>query len=238
MKNEILLDAIGNIDDTLIHDAISDTPKRKASVWVKIGAMAACLAVVVLSFGYFQGGWFPPRAEVVTLPNGETLVFQRSNTVGGAYSLAFEVSTKPLTTDETTALFGSLPITATAIYRHSDVDADTPQELIGFEGRIGTVKAVISTSDVPLLDTVIIGTEETSSINGVSVVAGYMITKPNSKGEQNAIYYASFALGRCKVYLENAGAKNNRKATKNQLAGLVKKLIENGEPNVSSRNNE
>lgn len=47
MKNEKLLSAIGQIDDNLIHGAVNDAPKKKRSIWVKWGAMAACLCLVI-----------------------------------------------------------------------------------------------------------------------------------------------------------------------------------------------
>ncbi len=238
MKNEKLLGAIGKIDDNLIHNAVNDAPKKKKPVWVKWGTMAACFAVVAaLGVGLFQSGLFGNRTDIATLNNGEKIAFEQSDTLGGSLSLALDMTTNPLTEDEA-ALFADLPITGNAIFKNSDMDAGTPQELIGFEGHIGNVKAVISTSDVQLLDTVIVGTEETSEINGVSIIAGYFITEPNSKGEQNAIYYATFELGNCKVYLENAGTKDNSETTKNQLAEVIQKLIENGELDLTSLNNE
>ena len=60
------------------------------------------------------------------------------------------------------------------------------------------------------------------------------MTDPNSRGEQNAIYYAAFEMSGCTVYLENAGAKADSKATKNQLAEVVQTLAENGELDLSS----
>ncbi len=49
MKNEKLLDAIGKIDDDLIYRAVHDASNRRRSIWMKWGAMAACLAVVLAS---------------------------------------------------------------------------------------------------------------------------------------------------------------------------------------------
>lgn len=47
MKNEKLLQAIGNIDDELVYGAVNDTKKKKKNnVWIKLGAMAACLCLV------------------------------------------------------------------------------------------------------------------------------------------------------------------------------------------------
>ncbi len=238
MKNEKLLGAIGKINDNLIHGAVNDAPKKKKPVWVKWGAMAACFAVVaVLGAGLFQSGLFGNRIETTTLNNGDKIVFEQSDSLGGSLSLDFDVTTNPLTEDEAAALFADLSITANAIFKNGDIDVGVPQELIGFEGQIGNVKVLISTSDVQLLDTVIVGTEEASKINGVSIVAGYFITEPNSKGEQNSIYYATFEIGSCKVYLENAGTKDNSETTKNQLAEVIKKLIENGELDLTSFDN-
>lgn len=47
MKNEKLLMAMGNIDDALISGAVNDTKAKKKNAWLKWGAMAACLCVVV-----------------------------------------------------------------------------------------------------------------------------------------------------------------------------------------------
>ena len=47
MTNEKLLDAIGKIDDSLIHNAVNDIFKKKKPVWLKWGVMAACLCLVI-----------------------------------------------------------------------------------------------------------------------------------------------------------------------------------------------
>lgn len=128
--------------------------------------------------------------------------------------------------------------TANAIFLNSDIDAVGSQELIGFEGQVGNVKVIISTSDVQLLDTVIVGTEKVSEINGITIVAGYFVTDPNSRGEQNAIYYATFEIGDCKVYLENGGMKDDSETIKNQLAEVIQKLTENGNLDLTSFSDE
>ena len=95
---------------------------------------------------------------------------------------------------------------------------------------------VVATSDVPVMDTSIVGTEESSEVNGTSVTAGYFITDPNSKGEQMAIYYATFKLGDCTVYVENAGAKDDSESVKNELAETVQELIDHGSFNLNPFN--
>lgn len=213
--------------------------KAKKPVWAKWGAIAACfVAVTVLGVGLFQSGLFGSHTDIATLNNGEKIVFVKSDNVGGSLALDVDVTTKPLTEDETLALFSDLPVTANAIFLNSDIDAVGSQELIGFEGQVGNVKVIISTSDVQLLDTVIVGTEKVSEINGITIVAGYFVTDPNSRGEQNAIYYATFEIGDCKVYLENGGMKDDSETIKNQLAEVIQKLTENGNLDLTSFSDE
>lgn len=47
MKNEKLLNAIGKIDDDLISGAIDDPKAKKKNTWVKWGAAAACLCLII-----------------------------------------------------------------------------------------------------------------------------------------------------------------------------------------------
>lgn len=235
MKKRIISDAITNISSEYIEKAADYTAAKRSNkpAWLKWGAIAACLLLCICGvFGVIK--FLGNRPDIATLNNGDRIVFERSDLVGGALDLAFDVTKRSLTEDEASALFSGLPVTANAVFRNSDSDGGYAQELIGFEGEIGKVKAVISTSNVPLRDTVIVGAEETSKLNGVNIIAGYFVTKPNSRGEQTAIYYASFELGSCKIYLENAGARGDSEATKNQLAKVLQKLIENGEPDLAS----
>ncbi len=228
-----LYNSITNVDNQFIEEA--QTKKKKKIGWLKGAAMAACfVAVTVLGVGLFQSGLFNSHTDIATLNNGDKIVFVKSDNVGGSLALDVDATTRSLTEDETSALFSGLSVTANAIFRNSDMDTGSSQELIGFEGKIGNVKIIISTSDVQLLDTKIVGAEETSEINGTSITAGYFVTDPNSKGEQNAIYYATFEMGNCKVYLENADTKDNSETTKNQLAEVIQKLIENGNLDLTS----
>lgn len=71
-----------------------------------------------------------------------------------------------------------------------------------------------------------------------TLVAGYFVTDPNSRGEQNAIYYATFEIGDCKVYLENGGMKDDSETIKNQLAEVIQKLTENGNLDLTSFSDE
>ena len=228
-------DAMSEIDSKYVDEAINYKKKVKKPVWAKWGAVAACFAAVaILGVGLFQSGLFGNRTDIATLNNGDKIIFVKSDNVGGSLALDVDATTKPLTEDEAEALFPGLSVTANAIFQNSNLDADSSQELIGFEGQIENIKMIISTSNVQLLDTVIEGTEESSEINGITIAAGFFVTDPNSKGEQNAIYYATFEIDGCKVYLENVGTKADSETTKNQLAEVIQKLIENGELDISS----
>lgn len=51
-----------------------------------------------------------------------------------------------------------------------------------------------------------------------------------------AIYYATFKLGDCTVYVENAGAKDDSESVKNELAETVQELIDHGSFNLNPFN--
>ncbi len=70
-------------------------------------------------------------------------------------------------------------------------------------------------------------------IRNIEVLINHFLTDPNSRGEQNAIYFATFKLGSSTFYVENVGAKAERKTVKNYLAITVQKLITNGELDIS-----
>lgn len=79
-----------------------------------------------------------------------------------------------------------MPVTADAYF-----DADN-HNILGFEGKIGDTRIVVSKQGVNLLDTTIDGNTITSSVDGVDINAGYFITKSNSQGIKTVIYYATF----------------------------------------------
>ena len=179
---------------------------------------------------------FGNKTDIATLENGTEIVFVKSEMTASSIDIDGAVTTRQLTEDEIATLFPNLPVTAHAIFKTSDMDAGNSPELIGFEGNIGNAKMVISTTNISLLDTEISGNEEISTVNGTSVTAGYFVTDPNSNGEQNAIYYATFKLGDSTIYVENAGAKTESETIKNDLATIIQELINNGALDLSAIN--
>lgn len=219
--------ALGDIDDKYVDEAIHYQQKKKNNSWIKWTSIAACFAfVAVIGIGALRG-WFGGNNDIATLDNGDKIIFAKSDTVGGSLALATDVTTRILTEEEHHTLFADLPVTANAIF------TTTSHQLVGFEGKIGDIKLIITTSDVPLLDTVIISNEEVTNIDGVSITAGYFLTHPNSNGKQTAIYYATFELGDSIVYVENAGEKAERETVKNDLVAAIQSLIANGEIDIT-----
>ena len=233
MTNEKLYEVLGDINENYVKEARADHKAKKPG-WATWGSVAACFAVIaVLGISVFQRGLFGNKTDIATLKNGTEIVFVKSEMTASSIDIDGAVTTRQLTEGEIATLFPNLPVTAHAIFRTSDMDAGNSLELIGFEGNIGNIKMVISTTKISLLDTEISGNGEISTVNGTSVLAGYFVTDPNSNGEQNVIYYATFEMDGCKVYLENAGTKADSETTKNQLAEVIQKLIENGELDIT-----
>lgn len=221
-------DAMSELDGRYVEEALDYKKKVKQPAWVRWGAAAACFAVItVLGVGVFQSGLFGNKTEIATLDNETEIVFVKSKTAVSSLHLDGNVTTRKLTEEELAILFPNLPVTAHAVFGDN-------KELIGIEGNIGNAKMVISTTDISLLDTVIVGIEGMSTVNGISVTAGYFVTDRNSVGAQNAIYYAAFKLGDSMIYVENAGAKTESEAVKNDLAAIIQELINNGAPDLSA----
>ena len=90
MKNEKLLNAIGKIDDNLISGAVSDTKTKKKHIWLKWGAAAACLALVVLAGTRLIPNSNSPE-ELPTLP---MLSIAENSTVSMGFEgyMAYEIS--------------------------------------------------------------------------------------------------------------------------------------------------
>lgn len=226
MTKKTVSDAITNISAEYIEKAADYTATKKAhrTVWAKWAAIAACLAVVAaLGIGVFQRS----RTDIAALDNGTKIVFVKSKAAASSIQLDADVTTRPLTEQELSALFPGLPATGYAVYGGSE-------GFLGIEGNIGNAKMVIAAKNIPLLDTKIEGTEESTTVNGTSVVAGYFVTNRNSVGEQNAIYYAAFRLGDCTVYVENAGNKSESERVKTDLAAIIQEMTGHGALNLNA----
>lgn len=220
MKEKRILRALGQVDSQYIEEAEPAKASRKTH-WQKWAAVAACFVLVAIGVGIFQSGLFGAKTDIAVLENGETITFVKSAMHASPVDL--NVTIRELTDEEIKLLFADLPITANAYF-----DPEK-HNIIGFEGKIGDVKLVVSSSGEKLLDTVIEGSEYDSTVCGVPVTAGYFVTEAN----KTVIYYAAFDIGENSVYVEYSGAKNDSENVKNELANTIRQLIENGSFDLS-----
>lgn len=214
---------MSEVNDKYYVEAVSYQPKRKKQIWIKWGAMAACLCLVlVVAFMFRKGSW---SNHEITFDNGDTLVFAKSDSAGWEQ---FEVKrsnveSRVLTSSEINLLFSELPAFGVAYF---DKDSGL---FVAFEGNINDVLLAVTAPGEIFADTLIDGKETISEIEGTAVHAGYFLTDKNSKGERTIIYYAGFKLGQYELYVENAGIESNGDAVKTRLANTVHVLISNGE---------
>lgn len=189
---------------------------------------AVVLIIVLFGITMIQNGWLKSKRESAPLSGGGTFSFEKENIAGAASLADMDVSLRPLTEEETTSVFGDLGFTGNALFSGTITAETEKAKFLGFQGNVGNVELVISTTDSNLRDTVIIGTEQENNINGTSVLAGYFVTDKNSRGEQNAIFYSTFTLGEADVYVENAGPLENKESVKRELVDVIQKMVEKG----------
>ena len=223
MSTPKLAIAMNYIDDDLVTGAIEYKRTKKKNSWMKWGAIAVCLCLVVVGAFVFQNGRLSNHE--ITLDNGDTLVFAKSDTIG---SEQFEVKrtnaeSHVLTSPEIDLLFNELPVSGVVYF-----DKESGQ-FVALEGKINDMLLAITAPGGIFADTVIDDKETISEIEGTAVSAGYFLTDENSKGERTIIYYASFKLGQYEVYVEHAGIESNSDTVKAELANAVQDLISNGE---------
>lgn len=210
------------LDDRYISEAAEYHFKRKrnsAARW--IAAAASLVLVAALGAVLLRGGFF---SDTVELENGTVLRFENGDSMG-VLSIDADVVTRKLTPAQAQQLFPGLQVDAQTVYAAEDGD------FLGLEGSVGEMKLIVSCSDIPLTDTVLVGEEIVNTVNGVAVTAGRFVTDKNSRGERTAIYYVSFQLGESTFYLENAGDYGAREAVKTELADVLQMILKNDEPN-------
>lgn len=189
-----------------------------------IGAFFVLVVVFAWVFGN-NVGWFDGKTLTADLGSGNTLSFYKGGSVGEA---AFHWDTdwgdtinREFTADENHILFGALPVIGSATFRSSD------NALMHFEGDTGNTKIILSANGHPVTDTVVIGNEDVSEINGIPVTAGYFVTDANSKGIKTIIYFASFDANSTTVYMELAGDESDSDALRTEIGNLIDTLTQN-----------
>jgi len=215
MTNEKLYEAIGDISDKKIKEA-KQVRKAKQPIWLKWGAMAACLCLVVVSIiciGIINNN----KPYTAILSNGNQITFNKGDRI--ANSDIPIVGIRELNETEASEIFGDINVEATVGFK------EVTNDFISLEGNIDNFDIKVLRSDISP-DTVIDGDESVSDINGVSVSAGYFLTKANSQGNKTAIVYASFEVGNYTIYLETSGIEKERDTLCNVLAEEIQTLLE------------
>lgn len=214
MNARTFSNAMDELDEKYIMEALRCQKKAKKPGWVRWGVLAACLSMVATLGAWLLTG----KPETIALSSGESLVFTKAESITRA-NLDMDATVRTLTEDELQAVFPGLPVTGHALFTTGD------HQLLGVEGNIGNLKMVISATEQSILDTVIAGREACAEVGGIGVRAGYFLTDRNSKWERNVIYYATFQLGGSTIYLENAGPEAHREAVKAELAAVLETMI-------------
>lgn len=229
MTNETLYEIFGEINDTYVKEARDVRAKKKMPVWFPWAAAACFLFTLLFGGRALFGGMFGNGREIVTLENGDRISFVKADVSAGSIMQMpdMDVFFRELTKEECNSLFAGLSAAGQAAFTGKG------RQAVGFEGKIGNVKVVISTPGFCLRDTIIEGREESTQVEGTAVTAGYFVTRTNSRGEKNVIYYASFALGNTSIYVEGGGTQAQGAAVREEVASVVWKLINNGEPDFS-----
>lgn len=245
MKNKKIFESWSKIEpdetaQTRMFDSILARTNVEESEKVKVFSMnkpmfnrkriapIAAFFVLIVAIAWVFGnnvGWFDGKTLTADLGNDNTLSFYKGGSVGEA---AFAWHTdwgdainREFREEENHVLFGVLPVIGSATFRSSD------NAFMHFEGDTGNTKIILSANGHPVTDTVVIGDEDISEINGIPVTAGYFVTDTNSKGVKTIIYFASFEANSTTVYMELAGDESDSDALRTEIGNLIDTVTQN-----------
>ena len=189
--------------------------------------VAACLVAIVAVTGIVGSnmGWFG-----FNLANGDSIVYHIGSTNVASIHVGYPVSSRKLTDAELDAILPETTERRSAIGTFREENG----ELLRVEGKLGDATIIFAQDNFPISDVVLEGNESSSSVNGIPVTTGYFVTSPNSRGEQSAIFFASFSIGNTNVYVECYGDKSDADAVSQETADLIFSIITKGEPDFSA----
>lgn len=194
--------------------------------------VAACLVAIVGVTGIVGSnmGWFGSKGYTVNLANGDSIVYHIGSTNVASIHVGYPVSSRKLTDAELDAILPETTERRSAIGTFREENG----ELLRVEGKLGDATIIFAQDNFPISDVVLEGNESSSSVNGIPVTTGYFVTSPNSRGEQSAIFFASFSIGNTNVYVECYGDKSDADAVSQETADLIFSIITKGEPDFSA----
>ncbi len=212
MKNENILDAIGMINEEAVRDAKAyQRPKSRS--WIKWGAMAACLCLVVLA-GIKMGthdNYIPLNFNTIT------------DATYSAPEITSTIESVQVTEDDVNAwlefdLRSNLPKEIKDfsmkyyLVQDSEIDETLGVRVVGKVEDAETPKPQfhITITEGKVTEDLLFDYDVTTDIDGVTVIAGVMPgeTRTNRDGEElywPAEYYSLFDVGAYHCALETQG---------------------------------
>lgn len=212
MKNENILDAIGMINEEAVRDAKA-YQRPKSRNWLKWGAMAACLCLVVL-VGIKMGtrdNFIPLNINTIT------------NASYSAPAITSTIESVQVTEDDVNAWLGfdlrsNLPKEIKDfsmkyyLVQDSEIDETLGVRVVGKVEDAETPKPQfhITITEGKVTEDLLFDYDVTTDIDGVTVIAGVMPgeTRTNRDGEElywPAEYYSLFDVGAYHCALETQG---------------------------------
>ena len=125
-------------------------------------------------------------------------------------------------------LAGTYSITATANFRSDKGEAslfNIDAHIVSAAGHMTYIQ--LAPGEV-FIDYKIDVRAKSSDVLGTAVTAGYFETRPNSKGQRNVLYFASFKLSGITYYVELGGAEKEKEALEDEISKLIGLLIDGG----------
>ena len=219
MKTEELFNIIGEVDEQKVVDANKDVTKKKQpqKTWLKWGALAACICIVIASV---IGISTKRQPLIITLENGDEINFS-TNGDYVLYTLDIAIGdNRKLSEAEASTIFETCDIEASVVFE------EVSNDFIILDGTIDGFDIEVHRKDIPSC-IILEGEENISYINDIPLTTGYFITDANSNGKRNAVVYGEFEVGNYRVHLETAGDKSELDTLCSELAKELYKLIEN-----------
>ena len=228
--------------------------------WKRLAPIAACLVMAIAVTAVLGGtGLLGLRVQAVELRSGETVNFSKTNVLLITnQDYGADVVTRDLTAEENTLLFGDLPM---ASFGSFDASSKELLHVEGKSGNTKVILAApgIPVTDVVIgvraetdedgeMSYVFAQTDWTEEAKGsagaltfsltadgniVLVSAEYFVTKANSRGERNIIYFATLDMDGVTVYIECGGSKKDSDSLKRELADVIDALTQHGAPDLA-----
>ena len=220
----------------------SHQSKDQASVLKRNGKklipIAACM-ILFIAVGAFIGAWnhwLGAKQYVVSLGQGETLVYEKGNPKGAAsYAYEYEVKDRALNAEELHMLFPTIENIEENGLPYCTFKADTG-ELLRLEMVVDDVHVHVARSGLPATDVIVVGKESVADIEGVTVKTGYFVTDANSKGIKTAIFFAEYEMNDATIYIELAGNEKDSQQLSEKLSAMLLEMIDSKAPDIAAIN--